>query len=212
MVLSITFSSFVFLAFTYQRNSDEIIRTKGLIVTDENGKDRILIGAPVPSSENRIRSSFEKAKSAWGKRFPSFDWYKTLNNGTNGILILDEHGYDKIAIGDPVPDPNIGKRIAPSVGLAINDNEGFERSGWGFTPENNRVVFGLDNPQGSEGVILCILEDGSTGMNLRNGQNRIYIGSAPANGMITELPETFNGLLIQDSSGIKHKINSFDRK
>ena len=210
--LSIAFTSSLFLAFTYQRNSDEIIRTKGLIVTDENGKDRILIGAPVPSSENRIRSSFEKAKSAWGKRFPSFDWYKNLNNETNGMIILDEHGYDKIAIGDPVPDPNIGKRIAPSVGFVINDTEGFERSGWGFFPDKNRIVLGLDSPTGSEGVILCILEDGSTGLNLASGKNNIYVGSAPANGMITELPETFNGLLIRDSSGIKHKINSFDRK
>ena len=128
------------------------------------------------------------------------------------MIILDEHGYDKIAIGDPVPDPNIGKRIAPSVGFAINDNEGFERSGLGFTPDNNRVVWGLDSPQGSEGVTLSILEDGSTGMSLTSGQNRIYVGSAPANGLLTELPEPFNGVLIRDSSGITNKISSFDKK
>ena len=139
--LSIALLSFVFLAFTFQRGGDDIIRTKGIIVTDQNGKDRILIGAPVPSSENRIRSNFDKAKNAWGKRFPSFDWYKTLNNATNGMIILDEHGYDKIAIGDPVPDPNIGKRVAPSVGLAINDNEGFERSGWGYSLHRMTELF-----------------------------------------------------------------------
>lgn len=212
LFLSLTLLSLVFLAFTFQRTGDEIIRTRGIIVVDENGNDRILLGAPVPNSAHRIRSSVEKAKTAWGKRFPSFDWYKNLNNSSNGMIILDEHGYDKITIGDPVPDPNIGKRIAPSVGIAINDTEGFERSGWGFAPENNRVVFGLDSPQGSEGVILSILEDGSTGMSLTNGQRKIYVGSAPANGLITELPEPFHGILIQDSSGITHKISSFNKK
>lgn len=212
LFLFIALSSFVFLAFTLQRAGDDIIRTKGIIITDENGRDRILIGAPVPGSENRIRSSFEKAKNAWGKRFPSFDWYKTLNNETNGIIILDERGYDKIAIGDPAPDPNIGKRAAPSVGIAINDNEGFERTGWGFFPDKNRVVLGLDSPDGSEGAILSILEDGSTGLSLTRGQNTIYLGGAPANGLLTELPEPFNGLLMRDSSGINHKINSFDKK
>lgn len=212
VILTIALSSFMFLAFTLQRTSDDIIRTKGIIVVDEKGKDRILIGAPVPGSENRIRSNFGKAKGAWGKRYPTFDWYKNLDNATNGMIILDDHGYDKILIGDPVPDPNIGKRITPSVGFAINDNEGFERSGWGFFPDKNRMVLGLDSPKGTEGVILSILEDGSTGMSVTSGKNNIYVGSAPANGMITELPEAFHGVLIQDSSGIKYKMNSLDKK
>ena len=212
LLLSLVFLSFVFIAFAPQRTINEIIRTRGIIVIDETGRDRILIGAPVPNSDNRIRSSFDKAKMTWGKRFPSFDWYKNLDNASNGMIILDEHGYDKITIGDPVPDPNIGKRIGPSVGVAINDNEGFERSGWGFIPDKNRIVFGLDSQEGSEGVVLSILEDGSTGVTLMSGQNKVYVGSAPANGLITELSEPFNGLLIQDSTGIKHKTNSFDKR
>jgi hypothetical protein len=210
--LTLASISLVFVAFKFQRPDDDVIRTKGIIITDKNGKERILIGAPVPGSVDRIRSDFEKAKNAWGKRFPSFDWYKSLNNATNGMIIIDESGYDRIAIGDPVPDPNIGKRIASSVGIAINDNEGFERSGWGFFPEKNRIVLGLDSPNGSEGIILSILEDGSTGMSVMSGKNTAYIGSAPANGMITELPEALNGLLIRDSSGTKYKLNAFEKK
>ncbi len=35
-------------------------------------------------------------------------------------------------MGYPVPHPNIGRRIGPRTGLAINDAEGFERSGYGL--------------------------------------------------------------------------------
>ena len=100
--LSLALLAFMFLAFRPQVSSDAIIRTRGIIVTDEHGKDRILIGAPVPNSADRIRSSFEKAKGAWGKRYPSFEWYRSVDNAANGIIVLDEHGFDRIAIGDPV--------------------------------------------------------------------------------------------------------------
>ena len=211
-ILTVILFSFLFLAFTTMSDKNEIIRVKGIIVEDESGKDRILIGAPIPESKSRVRSDFEQAKAAWGNRFPDFEWYKKLSNSTNGIVLLDNHGYDKIVIGDPVPDPNIGTRVAPSVGIAINNNEGFERTGWGFTPDNNRVVFGLDNDNGTEGLLLSILEDGSVGVSIHADKNSIYLGDAPKNGMITDLPEPFHGLLMRDSTGVTYKINSFDTK
>ena len=31
------------------------------------------------------------------------------------MLTLSEDGFDRLVVGDPVPDPNIGMRIAPST-------------------------------------------------------------------------------------------------
>ena len=211
-ILTIIVISGTLLAFRNEEDKEGIIRVKGIIVEDASGKDRILIGAPIPESNNRTRSNFERAKATWGKRYPSFDWYKNLMNSTNGIIILDDHGFDKIAMGDPVPDPNIGKRIAPSVGIAINDNEGFERTGWGFFPDNNRVVLGLDNDKVTEGLVMSVLEDGSVGLSINAERNNIYLGTAPSNGIATALKEAFHGLLIRDSAGIAYKFSAFEKK
>lgn len=211
-VLTLALTTFIFIASAPQGKGDEIVRTKGIVIVDDHGRDRILIGAPVPVSGHRIRSGFERAKKAWGGRFPSFDWYKGLDNSSNGMIILDERGYDRIAIGAPVPDPNIGRRISPSMGIALNDSEGFERAGFGYFPENNRIVLGLDSPNGSEGVTMSILEDGSTGVSLMSGNERTYLGIAPANSMVTNQPEPLNGLLIMDSVGVRQKISGSERK
>lgn len=40
-------------------------------------------------------------------------------------------------LGDPVPDPNIGRRIGPATGLIINDLQGFERTGYGFIDQDD---------------------------------------------------------------------------
>lgn len=155
-----------------------VLRARGLVIEDAAGRERILIGAPVPEAASRVRTDMDKAVKAWGKRFPDMDWYKGLDHSTNGILILDANGFDRIAVGDPAPDPNIGKRIAPVVGIQINDQEGFERTGWGYFPAMGRVVLGLDSAKGQEGVTVFILEDGTTGMNVNAGEKSLFLGSA----------------------------------
>lgn len=47
--------AFITQAFT-KINRFDLIRSKGIIIEDENGRDRILIGAPVPYSKNRVRT------------------------------------------------------------------------------------------------------------------------------------------------------------
>lgn len=176
-----------------------VLRARGLVIEDALGRDRILIGAPIPPSPARVRTDFAKAVEAWGKRYPNMDWYKTLDNSTNGILVLDERGFDRIAIGDPTPDPNIGRRIAPATGIQINDTQGFERTGWGYFPARGRVVFGLDSARGQEGVTVFILEDNTTGLMINSGERGLFLGSAPAEGAGGRVPAapTF-GLLFKD--------------
>lgn len=53
---------------------------------------------------------------------------KDYDHQSNGILILDEQGFDKVCLGDGVPDANIGQRIGKQTSL-VCDDEGFER-GW----------------------------------------------------------------------------------
>ncbi|MEW5901446.1 MAG: hypothetical protein AB1715_08310 [Acidobacteriota bacterium] len=183
-----------------------ILRARGLVIVDENGRDRILIGAPVPGSPQRIRTDFEKAKGAWGKRFPHFDWYKKLDHRTNGILILDEKGFDRIAIGDPTPDPNIGRRISPACGIQINDREGFERTGWGYFAGLGRVVLGLDSAKGTEAVVLVVREDDTAGLSVSSGENAIFLGSLPPQNDIPDLDKAFHGLLVRDRKVVHHKL------
>jgi hypothetical protein len=176
----------------------DILRARGLVIEDASGRERILIGAPVPEAASRVRTDMARVMKAWGKRFPNMDWYKGLDNSTNGILILDANGFDRIAIGDPTPDPNIGRRIAPSVGVLINDQEGFERTGWGYFPANGRVVLGLDSRKGQEGVTLFVLEDDTTGMNINAGDKSIFLGSEPGGAGPAAAKASFFGLHLRE--------------
>ena len=130
--------------------ADGVLRARGLIIEDEAGRERILIGAPVPEAANRVRTDEARVQEVWASRYPDADgymgYYQGYSHETNGLLILSEDGFDRLVLGDPVPDPNIGRRIAPSTGMVINDLEGFERMGYGFKVVNGlgRVGLGLD--------------------------------------------------------------------
>ncbi len=188
--------------------SHDILRARGLIIEDASGRERILIGAPVPQAKSRVRTDMAKVTKAWGKRFPNMDWYKGLDHSTNGILILDANGFDRIAIGDPTPDPNIGKRFAPAVGIQISDQEGFERTGWGYLPAKDRVVLGLDSRNGQEGVTLFILEDDMTGLNINAGEKAIFLGSAPGGIPPADTQVPFFGLLLREKEKTVKKITA----
>jgi hypothetical protein len=65
-----------------------------------------------------------------------------------GILIEDERGRERIAIGSPVPDPKEGQRRSPSTGLVINDAAGYERFGLGLS-DDGLLEMGFDAPPGT---------------------------------------------------------------
>ncbi len=64
------------------------------------------------------------------------------------IIIEDERGRERIAIGSPVPDPKEGKRRSPSTGFVINDASGYERFGLGLS-DDGLVGMGFDAPPGT---------------------------------------------------------------
>ncbi len=62
-----------------------------------------------------------------------------------GLIVVDSAGRERIFLGAPVPDPQEGKRISPSVGLTVNDSAGNERFGLGLQ-SNGRFTMGFDAP------------------------------------------------------------------
>jgi len=204
-------SGLVFTAFRSGQQED-VLRVRGLVVTDEVGRDRILIGAPVPASESRVRTDSDKARAAWAGRFPNPDqymkYYRDYSHATNGIVVLSEDGFDRLVVGDPVPDPNIGKRIGPSTGLVINDAEGFERSGYGLldVEGEKRVVLGLDSGGGTEGLALFLFDNGVVGMSVEGEPYSLFLGSAPAGALPGGGQEPFSGLAFSQGQEVVRAI------
>src|SRR5437868_3696323 len=51
-----------------------------------------------------------------------------------GLIVVDEHGIERVWIGAPLPDPSFlgkrGQRQAPISGILLMDADGTERSGY----------------------------------------------------------------------------------
>ena len=191
--------------------TDGVLRVRGLVIEDDAGRARILIGAPVPEAGNRVRTDTARVREIWGPRFPEtyMGYYRDYNHATNGLVILSEDGFDRLVVGDPVPDPNIGKRVGPSTGLVINDAQGFERSGLGLLDVDGhyRVVYGLDSDRGREGLALVLNDQGIVGITVGDGQDRIFLGNAPVGHGMPGLVEPFQGLLVTRDGEIVYELN-----
>jgi hypothetical protein len=78
----------------------QILRARGLIIEDEKGRERILLGAPIPQVEGRKRK-----------------------DATTALLFLNENGTDRVVVGftlDPQIKGQVVKRLAPSSGIQVN--------------------------------------------------------------------------------------------
>jgi len=118
-------AAFALLAAT---SGPQILRVKGLVIVDDQGRDRILLGAPTPASPTRTR--------------------KDAN--TESLVFLGENGADRVIIGQ-TPNPTVAgqtsKRIAEGWGSLYLDPNGNERGGMGFLG-NGRAAVVLDRPNG----------------------------------------------------------------
>ena len=129
------------------------------------------------------------------------------------MLVLDQYDFDRLVVGDQVTDPNIGKRIGTQTCLIFNDEEGFERGGFGLikVKDKNRVVLGMDY-KGREGAVLSLHDDGPVGLSIRNNKTSNYFGFLPAKTWNNDAPEPFNGILVKEDKEIKYKINTLQSK
>ena len=196
-----------------QTAADGVLTARGLVIEDEAGRERILIGAPVPEAADRVRTDEARVREVWAPGFPDADaymgYYEDYSHETTGMLILSEDGFDRLVVGDPVPDPNIGPRIGPLLGMVLNDARGFERTGYGVLAVNGRhnVGLGLDTDRIEEGLSLVLQDDGPHGILVGTLADGIFLGSAPAGHDWTGLPEGFQGLLVRRDGEIVYQMN-----
>ena len=125
--------------------SAKVIHAKGLIIEDNSGRARILLGAPFPSVPERVRKDV---------------------TGTD-LVFLDEEGYDRFRVGETLPAMPGFHRIGSAYGATILDTKGNERGGLGFLSNGstvNRAVIALDrpyNPSVSADAWGAIVDDAS---------------------------------------------------
>jgi hypothetical protein len=210
-VLLVLLLSSQFLVSYRDYEGNKILRAKGIVIVDDKGNERILIGAPLPHARNRVRTDTARVRKLWSKRFADANqymkWYKEYNHQANGILILDEQGYDKVCVGDGVPDANIGQRIGKQTGLIFCDQEGFERGGIGVInvgEKQNRVVMALDGENGTDATGISVMEDGETGFFAGGKGYRMFLGASPAEGYS---PEPLFGMVINHKKKSLYKLN-----
>lgn len=186
-----------------------IIRAKGIIIEDEKGKDRILIGTPVPLSKDRVRTDTALVRKHWANKIlpknPNkyMEYYNNYYNATDGIVIMNENGFDRVLLGDKLADANTGKRMFEAAGISWNDKYGFELGGAGVntTKEGKaRGVIGLDDNNG-EAVHLISLEDGTKGLIIGGENGRLLIGMSNNNGQWFQNETQFTGIKYFDNQG-----------
>ncbi len=190
-----------------QLQARTLVRTRGIVIEDEAGRDRLLIGYPIPPSRGRVRTDLARVESTWAPRLGGakfMEAYRSYDNSASGLVFLNEQGFDKLVLGEKMPDPNTGVRLVDSAGFSFNDDEGFECGGLGVskTPEGKtRVVMGMDDPKVGEALHLFVMEDGSKGLRIASEDGLLLLGRAVAGNEIFQNAEPFLGMLVKDAQG-----------
>lgn len=108
--------------------SPGVLRARGLVIVDAQGRDRILLGAPVPASGNRKRQ----------------------DAATASLVVVGPDGSDRVVVGQtppPIVQGRVYPRSAEAWGLGLYDPKGSERGGMVFLGDS-RVAVALDYPTG----------------------------------------------------------------
>ena len=186
----------------------DVLRVKGLVILDDNGRERMLIGYPIPDSKQRFRDNPEKVIQEWSAERGGAEFaerYKNeFYNKAEGIVFLNEEGYDRMALGTKIPDPSAGVRQFESAGFAIFDEKGHEYAGLGLSKTKEgkyRTVLGMDDPEVGESMHMFILEDGSRGLQIAHPNGRLLLGSGPKDGWVFNSKEDFVGIKAEDKEG-----------
>jgi hypothetical protein len=218
--LLVVIVGFAFFSFV-QINRFDIIRAKGIVIEDANGKDRILIGAPVPFSKDRVRTDTALVRKYWASQFKDpnqyMGWYKKYKNSANGIVFMNEGGFDRVLVGENLADPNVGVRMFEMSGILMNNKMGWERAGAGINTTQDgksRAGIGLDDESG-EAMHLMTMEDGSKALIIADENGSIRIGMSKKPGELFQNKESFTGIRYFNSEGKlvwEQKMDSIRRK
>lgn len=180
----------------------DLIRAKGIIIEDANGKDRILIGAPIPPSKNRVRTDTNLVRKYFaGDIYPKdpnkyMEWYKNYRHSAFGIVVMNEKGIDVMQLGDQLSDPNVGRRIFLPTGILLNNQKGLEVGGFGthtFEDGRSGVALGLDDPgNGREAFHALVLSDGTRALILQDANGKLVLGFGNSNNDIFRNKDSLN--------------------
>lgn len=202
----------------FRAQQPTVLRARGLVIVDSAGRERILIGAPIPYARNRVRTDTLRVAREWARSFPDsakyMGWYRDYRHSMHGMLVLDERGFDRLAVGDSNPDPNIGRRIGPATGVEVNDARGFERTGYGMLTVggSDRVVLGLDGKNGTEGAALSLIDGGRVGLSVYGRKQRLmFMGTMPPDARLG-LADTTDGLLLARGKDVAHRLTTDSTK
>ena len=121
--------AFFLVSSTVEAKSNGVLRVRGLVIEDAQGKERILLGSPFPASKDRLRK----------------------DTTTQAMIFIDENGHDRLTIGEGLApqiqgkvDPKF-KRIGSTFGVMLHNLDGDERGGYSWL-SNGRGVMTLDRP------------------------------------------------------------------
>jgi hypothetical protein len=116
----------------------DVIRARGIIIEDHEGRERIVLGAPIANASSDARLG-----------------------ATVGLVVLDSTGRLNVALGRNTPlilsDGRSGERIATAAGVTIYDpRNGHERGGMGaFMDGRANVCLDYDT-RSKEAVCLAV--------------------------------------------------------
>ena len=158
MTVQTCFLLFLIVLFTYHRFASKalprVVRVRGLIVEDDRGRPRILLGSPFPKVAARTRQDSENT----------------------AMVFLDEQGHDRLTLGEEGTPQIAGKvphgirRIAPGFGVVIHDEEGNERGAYGWLA-NGRALITLDRPGLDAWAAIVDDKTGFAGMRIEYAPN-----------------------------------------
>jgi hypothetical protein len=122
------------------------------------------LGAPIPRTEGR----------------------KRRDDLTNGIVLLEENGADRLVVGDAIQPQilgNVGKRSGtePSSGFWSNDSNGYERGGYLTTGDDAPLT--LDYAASDAFHLTAGIDSGSLRLRAPGGRPRAMLvteGGRPA--------------------------------
>lgn len=165
---------------SFARPTADVLRVRGLVVEDAQGKARILIGAPIPRVDERKRE-----------------------DAAEGFVLIDASGSDRLQLGH-VGGPQMGGkvqgRVAAASGLMVCDAGGNERAGFGYLA-NGQVGWGLDY-EGGEAIVAAVMPDqGMAGIVI----NAPVEGADPTRAVLMTTREG-TGLRLSDAHGVERAV------
>lgn len=207
-IITLLFAGVAGLAFKGTDTFD-IIRAKGLVIEDSLGRDRILIGAPIPFSEDRVRTDTDLVRKHWAARYFKKDpdqymkWYRNYRHGAIGMVVMNEGGFDIVQLGDKLSDANLGRRIFDASGILWNDQMGMELGGAGVNTDKegkSNASIGIDDMEG-EAVHIIAHNDGTKGLFIQGKLGSLLIGMSKKNGDWFKNKDAFTGIKFFDKDG-----------